>query len=283
MTAELRNTDFGRTALAYESKFITAGGRTTHYIEGGEGEPLVLVHGGGAGADCRSNWFKTMPQFENWYHVFALDLLGFGESDRPDPASFTYSQDARIEQMIGAIEALNVGPVHMVGNSMGGATTIGVAVRRPDLVRKIVLMGSGGLTAGVSPALAAVVNYDFTHEGMIKLCRALANPAFELDPAMIDYRLTMSQRPANRAAYAATMAWVKDQGGLHYEHDFIRRIEAPTLVVNGKDDQVAPLANALKFLELIDDSWGYIIPHCGHWAMLEHPEDFAGEVVRFIG
>lgn len=268
---------------AYESKFVTAGGRTTHYIEGGSGAPLVLVHGGGAGADCRSNWFKTMPRFEQHYHTFALDLLGFGDSDRPDPASFAYTQDARIEQMIGAIEALNVGPVHMVGNSMGGATTIGVAVRRPDLVRKIVLMGSGGLTAAVSPALLPVVNYDFTYDGMIKLCRALANPNFELDPAMIDYRLTMSQRPANRAAYGATMAWVKEQGGLHYDHDFIRRVAAPTLVVNGKDDLVAPLANALKFLELIDDSWGYFMPHCGHWAMLEYPDDFAGEVIRFLG
>ena len=266
-----------------ESKFLDAGGLAAHYIEAGTGEPLVLVHGGGAGADCRSNWFATLPLFAERFHVYALDLLGFGQSARPDPATFAYTQDARIAHMIAAIEALHVGPVHIVGNSMGGATTIGVAVTRPDLVRKVVLMGSGGLTSGpMSPSLGAVVNYDFTRDGMIKLCRALANPDFELDPAMIDYRLERSLEPATRAAYSATMGWVKQQGGLHYEHDFIRRIAAPTLVVNGKDDKVAPLANALTFLELIDNSWGYIVPHCGHWAMLEYPDDFASEVTRFL-
>jgi 2-hydroxy-6-oxo-6-(2'-aminophenyl)hexa-2,4-dienoate hydrolase len=267
----------------YESKAVDAGGLATHYIEAGSGDPVVLLHGGGAGADCRSNWFKTMPQFADRFHVFAIDLLGFGHTARPDPSSFAYTQDARIDHIVAAIEALRVGPVHLVGNSMGGATTIGVAVKRPDLVRKVVLMGSGGLTSGpMNPSLLAVVNYDFTREGMVKLCRALANPAFDIDPAMIEYRLNLSTDPATRTAYSATMAWVKQQGGLHYEHEFIRRIQAPTLVVNGKDDKVAPLSNALTFLELIANSWGYIIPHCGHWAMLEYPDDFASEVTRFL-
>jgi 2-hydroxy-6-oxo-6-(2'-aminophenyl)hexa-2,4-dienoate hydrolase len=282
-TTDDRATAFGRAALQYESKFLNAGGLSTHYIDAGKGEPVVLLHGGGAGADCRSNWFKTIPQFANRFHVYAVDLLGFGHSARPDPASFAYTQDARIDHLIAAIEALDVGPVHMVGNSMGGATTIGVAVKRPDLVKKVVLMGSGGLTSGpMSPALGAIVNYDFTRDGMVKVCQALANPTFDIDPAMVDYRLQLSIEPATRAAYSATMGWVKSQGGLHYEHDFIRRIQAPTLVVNGKDDKVVPLSNALTFLELIDNSWAYIIPHCGHWAMLEYPDDFAGAVTRFL-
>ena len=78
------------------------------------------------------------------------------------------------------------------------------------------------------------------------------------------------------------MGWVKEQKGLHYEHDFIAKMKCPTLVVNGKDDQVVPFSNAVKFLELIDNSWGYVIPHCGHWAMLEYPADFASATTRFL-
>jgi 2-hydroxy-6-oxo-6-(2'-aminophenyl)hexa-2,4-dienoate hydrolase len=78
------------------------------------------------------------------------------------------------------------------------------------------------------------------------------------------------------------MQWIRDQGGLYYEDDYIRRITAPTLIVNGKLDKVVPLANAYKFLELIGPSWGYIMPDCGHWAMIEHPVDFARTTAAFI-
>lgn len=283
MSTTSQTSAFTHAAQQYPSKYVTANGRKTHYIEAGSGEPVVLLHGGGAGADCRSNWYKTIPQFAKTFHVYAIDLLGFGHTDRPDPAECAYTQDARNDHMVATIEALGVGAVNMVGNSMGGATTIGVAVKRPDLVKKAVLMGSAGIDSGpMSPALGAIVNYDFTREGMVKVCQALANASFDIDPAMVDYRLGLSTEPATRAAYSATMGWVKQQGGLHYEHDFISRVKAKCLVVNGKDDKVVPLSNALTFLRLIEDSWGYIIPHCGHWAMLEYPDDFAGEVTRFL-
>ena len=109
----------------------------------------------GAGADSLSNWFSCIPEFAKGFHVIAVDLLGFGGTGKPDPAKFTYSQDARNDHMTAFIEALKLGPVNMIGNSMGGATTIGVCVKRPDLVKKAVLMGSAGLSGEMSPALLA--------------------------------------------------------------------------------------------------------------------------------
>jgi 2-hydroxy-6-oxo-6-(2'-aminophenyl)hexa-2,4-dienoate hydrolase len=237
----------------------------------------------------------------DWWERFGVDHLGLQLASREpgkrltfrmddhaqrvivEPGAFAYTQDARNDHMVAVIEALGVGPVNMVGNSMGGATTIGVAVNRPDLLKKAVLMGAAGIKSGeMSPALASIVNYDFTREGMVEVCQALANATFEIDPDMVEYRLELSLDPATCAAYSATMGWVKEQGGLHYEHDFIRQVKIPCLVVNGKDDKVVPLSNALKFLELIDNSWGYIIPHCGHWEMLEYPAHFAGEVTLFL-
>jgi len=60
------------------------------------------------------------------------------------------------------------------------------------------------------------------------------------------------------------------------------RVSRPALVVNGKLDQVVPLASAYRLLELLERSWGYIIPNCGHWAMIEHPEDFGAATTRFL-
>jgi 2-hydroxy-6-oxo-6-(2'-aminophenyl)hexa-2,4-dienoate hydrolase len=266
----------------FESRYVDANGVKTHYLEAGKGPPLILLHGGGAGADSYSNWYSSIPEYAKSFHVIAADLLGFGKTGKPDPASFTYSQDARNDHMVAFVEALKLGPVNMIGNSMGGATTIGVCVKRPDLVKKAVLMGSAGLKGDMSQALLPIVNYNFTREGMVTVCRTLANKRFEIDEDMVEYRFQNSIDPATKAGYSATMGWVKQQGGLFYDEDFVRKVSTPCLVVNGKEDLVVPLPKAIRFLELIEKSWGYIIPNCGHWAMLEYPKDFTSETIRFL-
>lgn len=267
---------------AYAKKFVDVDGIRTCYLEAGEGDPLVLIHGGGAGANSYGNWFATIPMFALHFRTIAVDMLGFGDTDKPDEAGFEYSQQARNRHVAGFIRALGLSGASLVGNSMGGATAIGVAVDQPDLVDKLILMGSAGLNAEITPALQPVLNYDFTREGMIRLIKVLANPDFPITDEMVTYRWQNSVDPAAMRAYKATMQWVRQQGGLFYAEDYIARVSQPTLVVNGKLDQVVTLEQAGRFLELIDNSWGYIMPHCGHWAMIEYPDDFSAAVTSFI-
>lgn len=266
----------------YASRTVDAGGVGTHYLEAGTGEPLVLIHGGGAGADGLGNWRSTIPVFSRTFRVLALDMVGFGGSGKPDPSKFEYSQAARVKHLRDFLDALKIERASFIGNSMGGCTALGLAVESPERVNRLVLMGSAGLTTTLHADLMPVINYDFTREGMVKLIRALTNPQFHPDPELVDYRLKKSLEPDCRAAYGATMKWIKEQGGLFYAPEFIARVACPTLVVNGKDDKVVPVANAYRFLELIPDSWGYIIPHCGHWAMMERPRDFAAACLAFF-
>lgn len=152
----------------------------------------------------------------------------------------------------------------------------------PELVDKLILMGSAGLNGEITPALMPVLNYDFTKEGMVKLIKTLANDKFEITQEMVDYRWGNSVKPGTREAHGNTMGWVRKQGGLFYSEEYIARVKHKTLVVNGKDGLVVPLAMAYRFLELIENPWGYIVPHCGHWTMIEHPEDFSAAVTSFI-
>jgi len=261
-------------------RYIDANGTRTRYLESGSGTPVILIHGGGAGADSYGNWRRVIPLLAAHHRVIAVDMIGFGRTAKPEGA---YSQDLRIDHLTAFVEAVALGgPAVLVGNSMGGATALGVSVRRPDLVRALVLMGSAGLNVEISKELLPIVNYDFTREGMTRLIRALTNDRFEIDEDLVSYRFALAAEADTRRAYAATMGWIKEQGGLFYDEGFIRRVGVPTLVVNGKDDKVVPLASAFRFLQLIDDSWGYIIPHCGHWAMIEHPESFAEATLSFI-
>lgn len=266
----------------FDEARVTTLGYETHFLRAGAGDPLVLVHGGGAGADSLGNWQTCLPLFARDFEVFAPDMVGFGRSDCPDPTTFTYDGDARIDQLVAFVEALSLGPVSLVGNSMGGAASLGVAMKRPDLVSNLVLMGSAGLNRGVSPALVPVVHYDFTLEGMRRLVAALANPEFLPSDDMLQYRYALSVEPQVRAAYEAITAWVREQGGIYYEEDVIAKVKTRTLVFNGKDDLVIPMAEAYRFLELLDNSTGYFLPHCRHWAMIEYPRVFVSVVREFL-
>ncbi|MDX9717814.1 MAG: alpha/beta hydrolase [Thauera sp.] len=263
-------------------KFVRTGTFNTSYFEAGSGEPVVLIHGGGAGADSLGNWKICFPLFAKRMHTFAMDMVGFGQSDTPDPAVFSYTQDARNDQAIAFIEAIGRGPVHIVGNSMGGATALGVAMKRPDLAKSIVLMGSGGLNHELSAALAPVVNYDYTLEGMRKIVAVLANPDMKMSEELLKYRYELSVDEGRKAAYRATMGWVKSNGGLHYQEEDIARVKTRCLVFGGKDDLVIPMKENFRFLELLENSTGHFIPHCRHWAMMEYPELFTRVVVDFL-
>jgi 2-hydroxy-6-oxo-6-(2'-aminophenyl)hexa-2,4-dienoate hydrolase len=248
----------------FSSHYVDAGGIRTHYLDEGSGPALILLHGGGAGADGCGNWQATIPAFARHFRTLAVDMVGFGKSDAPDPARFEYSQAARVAHLRDFMGALDLPSSLLVGNSMGGATALGLAAEVPAMVDKLILMGSAGLNTEIHADLLPVINYDFTREGMIALIRALVNKAFVIDDALVDYRYINSLETEKRRAYGAIMQWIRAAGGLFYEPGVISRVNCPTLIVSGKNDKVVPLANAYRFLQLIDRSWGYIIPDCGH-------------------
>ena len=264
------------------SRYIDANGINTHYYEAGAGEALILLHGGGAGADSFGNWRGCLAGFAEHYHVHAVDMVGFGFTDKPAPEDYPYTQQARNEHIIAVIETLGLSSVNLIGNSMGGCTSMGVAVERPDLVNKLVLMGSAGVRAPITDELKAIMNYDYTTAGMVRIIRGLTNPGFVFDDELVNYRHGLSIREDTKQAYNAVMGWIRGQGGLYYEDEYMARVNHKTLVVNGKLDKVVPLGCAYRLLELIEHSWGYIIPGCGHWAMIEKPEEFTAASLSFL-
>lgn len=258
------------------SQFISIKGVKTHYLEAGEGDPLVLIHGGGSGADARGNWMSCIPEYAKRFRVIAVDMPGFGKSEKPDPANYSYGQSNRNAHMTAFIEAIADGaPVYLIGNSMGGATALGVTIARPDLVRKLVLMGAAGLDiSNPDPApRKALGAYDYTPEGMRRLVAVLAGPNFRIDDELINYRHQLTLQPGSREAMGAIQEHMKADP-MTYSREAIASVQTPTLVVGGKLDQIAVLARTYGYLELIPNSWGFVFPHTGHWVMMEAPREF---------
>jgi 2-hydroxy-6-oxo-6-(2'-aminophenyl)hexa-2,4-dienoate hydrolase len=266
-----------------KENFVDAGGIKTHYLEEGRGPTVILIHGGGAGADAWGNWRGCVPLLAEHSHVIAVDMLGFGKTDKPDPAKFVYSQDARTRHIASFIEALKVGKVNLVGNSMGGMTSLGVAMTRPELVEKLVLMGAAGIKAPLNEALRVIMGYSPNRENMEKLIKALTNDDFKVDPELVEYRLKLTMDPATSAAYGGMQKWIGEQGGLFYPNEQdIAKVKHKTLIVGGKNDKVVPPESNWRFSQLLENSWLHLIPHCGHWAMIERPAEFSAVTGWFL-
>jgi 2-hydroxy-6-oxo-6-(2'-aminophenyl)hexa-2,4-dienoate hydrolase len=265
------------------SQFVDTNGIRTHYLEAGEGPVLVLMHGGGAGADAYGNWRDCMRILAKRFRVVAPDMVGFGRSDKPSPEVYTYDQPGRNRQLVSFLDALSIDKAFLIGNSMGGATCIGATLERPERVERLVLMGSAGLPIPdrPSPQLLPNLNYDFTMDGMRRLIAGLTAAGYEPPEELVKYRYERTLQPGARAALAAVNAETR-KGTLNYQEDVLRQIRHPVLIVNGKEDGISTLARAFRFLELFANSWGYIIPRCGHWAMIEHTDDFCATVERFL-
>lgn len=263
-------------------RYVQVGDVRTHYWEGGDGAPVVLLHGGGAGADAFGNWQGCLPLFTPAFRPIALDMVGFGRTVAGDPG-FEYSQDARVEHLEGFLDELGLDQVAIVGNSMGGATALGLAMRSPTRVRGLVLMGSAGLTHEFSAELQTIIEYrEPDRDGMRRIVGALTHASFDPDERLVDYRYRLTLEESVMSAYRATMGWIREVGGLFYDEEAIAEVQVPTLVVSGREDAVVPMPLSVRLHELLENSWLYVIPKCGHWAMIEHPLDFSTVTTRFL-
>ncbi|WP_082697450.1 alpha/beta fold hydrolase [Mycolicibacterium novocastrense] len=265
-------------------QFIDVDGVSTHYWEAGQGHPVVLVHGGGAGADAVGNWRSTWSAFSENFWTIAHDMIGYGATISEDK-DFVYSADARIEHLHGFLVAKGIDKANLVGNSMGGATALGVAMRYPERVNTLTLMGSAGLnylSAQIPASQLAVLNYtEPDREKMRELIGALTHD-FVPSEEILEYRYRLTQNENVMRAYNSAMTWAREAGGLHFDESDIAKVQTPTLVLSGREDPVVPLEQSLKFHQLIPNSTLYSLPHCGHWAMIEYPTEFCDIVTRFI-
>jgi 2-hydroxymuconate-semialdehyde hydrolase len=263
--------------------FIEAGGYQTHYHEAGSGDTVLFIHGSGPGVSAWANWRLMLPVFARQYNVLALDMLGFGLSDRPD--GMTYGKDAWVAHVIAFLEAKGVTNCHVVGNSMGGALAIALAVQRPDLVDQMVLMGSTGLPFPITPGLDAVWGYTPSREAM----RDLIENYFAYDRSiatdnLVDLRYNASIQPGFQESYGSMFPPPRQNGvdDLATPPEDIAAIASPVLLIHGREDRVIPLAVSYELFALIPDAQLHVFGQCGHWTQIERTAAFNALVLTFL-
>jgi pimeloyl-ACP methyl ester carboxylesterase len=272
-------TALGRAAGGLSRHSVRAGDDTIPYLDGGRGEPLVLVHGFGADKD---NFARIAPFLKRHARVLAPDLPGFGEAGRDPRASYRIAD--QVERLHAFVEALALGPVHLGGSSMGGFIVAEFAARYPALVRSLWLIDA----AGVAECAETPMLRQYLASGEIPLL-------VRDDAAFATLLGAVMQRPAflPHSLYTTLARRAVADHELHVRifreiavesptlEPRLAAITAPTLIVWGEEDQVLSPGAAAAFGRGIAGSEVVIMAGIGHLPMLERPRASARDYLRF--
>jgi 4,5:9,10-diseco-3-hydroxy-5,9,17-trioxoandrosta-1(10),2-diene-4-oate hydrolase len=274
------------------SRFGQAGpGLKLHYHEAGQGDPVVLLHGGGPGASAWSNFGRNLPAFAESYRTLLVDQPGFGYSDKPEITGqfFTFSADA----LLGLLDSLGIERVHLVGNSLGGGTAVRFALRHPDRAGRLVLMAPGGLGVNVfspDPTEGVKKLYQFaappgpSKEKLAEFLRTLVFDKSLVTDELVEERYRVAADPDSLRAMASmgasfTRPETFEEGMLWRE---AYRLRQRVLLVWGREDRVNPLDGALLALKMIPRAQLHVFGRCGHWAQLEQFDAFNRLTLDFL-
>lgn len=263
---------------------IDADGIATNYHDMGEGDatPVLLLHGSGPGVTAWANWRFNLPVLAQSRRVVAPDMVGFGYTERPEGVQ--YNLDNWVQHGIDFLNALGLHQVDVVGNSYGGALALAIAIRHPDRVRRLVLMGAAGVDFELTPGLDAVWGYTPSLEHMRELIKTFAFNQNLVSDELAELRYRASVRPGYQEAFSAMFPaprqrWVD---ALASPEAAIRAVQQETLIIHGRDDVIVPPVTSEKLFKHIDRAQLHVFGRCGHWTQIEHADRFNTLVANFL-
>lgn len=261
---------------------IVANGLATNYHDVGSGDPVLMIHGSGPGVTAFANWRLSMPVLAQSFRVIAPDMAGFGYTERPEGAQ--YSMDNWVSHALGLLDALNIERAHIVGNSFGGGLALALAIRAPERVNRMVLMGAAGTPFKLTQGLDDVWGYTPSFENMRKMMDIFAYDRSLVSDELAQLRYEASIRPGYQEAFssmfpAPRQRWVD---ALASPEEALRALPHDTLIIHGREDKVIPLSASLKLFELLKKSQLHVFGQCGHWTQIEHAQRFVKLVSDFF-
>lgn len=261
---------------------VTAGGIGTNYHDIGHGSNVMLIHGSGPGVSAWANWRLTLPELAKHHRVIAPDMVGFGFSERP--ANLKYTMDTWVAQLVGLLDVLEIEKTSLIGNSFGGALALCMAIRYPERINKLVLMGSVGVPFTLTEGLDSVWGYKPSLAAMKSLLDIFAYDRSLVTDELAELRYKASVRPGFQESFSAMFPsprqrWVDAMAS---DLDDIQSLSHSTLIVHGRDDAVIPLQNSYDLHQYIRRSELHVFGQCGHWTQIEHARRFNKLVNDFL-
>jgi 2-hydroxymuconate-semialdehyde hydrolase len=261
---------------------IDIDGVATNYHDNGRGSPIMLIHGSGPGVTAWANWRLTLPVLAQKRRVIAPDMLGFGYTERP--ADNHYSMQRWLKHLLGLMDKLQLERVDLIGNSFGGALALAFAIAHPERVRRLVLMGSVGVSFPLTDGLDRVWGYTPSAATMRELISLFSWNQLLVNDDLAELRYRASIQPGFQEAFAAMFPTPRQQwvDALASSEEDIRALPHQTLLIHGRDDQIIPLQTSLTMASWIAKSQLHVFGQCGHWTQIEQADRFTQLVDNFF-
>ncbi len=280
-------------------QYVSVNGIRTRYFEAGEGEPLLLIHGGSYGSYYNAeDWELNFDQFAARFHVVAFDKIGTGFTDNP-PIDDGYVIGASVTHTYDLIQTLGLGRVHLLGHSRGGYTATRLTLEHPEVVDTLVIIDSSSLVTPPNP------QYDVWEREALRIpdpheryrYLVTANSFGDrhitqryLDVAVEIERLEKTQVAKEKLAAGLDQQFKTDLVARQAEtHEWIRsgRLRCPTLIVWAYNDPSATMERCgIPCMNLImpsvPRSETHILNEAGHMCFREQPEAFNHAVIDFV-
>ncbi len=248
---------------------------------GTTGPTVIFLQGSGPGASGWMNFRYNAQHFvDQGFRVIIPDLPGFGDSDKPD---LDYTLDFFVECVVAFMDQIDIGPASFVGNSLGGAISLGVALAHPERTEKLILMGCGGLEDievyfGTMKGIQAMTKVplgspEFTPEYLKDVLKLIV-----FDPKHITNELIEERFRILETQNASVFGRMK----IPNLSNRLNEIKTPVLGFWGANDQFCPLSGAATLVQGCSNAKMITLSQCGHWVMIEHPELFNQECTNFL-
>ena len=266
-----------------EGRYVTlANGHRIHLLDQGQGAAVVFLHGSGNGACGYSNFKGNFPEVVRaGYRAVLPDLIGFGYSDKPAEAQYTL--DFFVECLEQTLDAAGVDRATVVGNSLGGAIALGLALAHPSRVERLVLMAPGGLNDLpdylAMPGMASMFAlYGSGQAPSEERMRQFFREAFVVDPAAVTDDLVHERAELAKLQIPQVMKTLK----VPNLTERLGEIDCPALSLWGMNEKMMPESGILRLAKGLRNGRMVLVPNCGHWVMIEHRDLFNRMLLDFL-
>lgn len=264
-----------------DATYLEVEGTRVRYVDVGEGPPVVLLHGF---ASSIENWLTVMPKLVQDHRVIAIDLRGFGWTDRPVA---DYSPAAQAKLLKAVLDERKVNKVSIVAHSWGSSVALAFALEYPAQVDRLALydawvydsqlpsMFHMARAKGLGEVLFGLFYSERYDE---RLTLGFYNPDV-VSQALVDDVERAFDRPGTRAAALETVRGMRfeDMEGKY------KSITAPTLLLWGREDLVTPVSIGEKLVRQLPNARLNVYPRCGHFPMLEAISESTRDLGAFLG
>ncbi len=262
---------------------VDAGEQRFAYLEGGRGEPLVLLHGFGANKD---NWTRFGRHLTSHFWVIAPDLIGFGESS--PAANGDYSIRMQAERVRTFVRALGVGSFHLGGSSMGGYIAGVYAAAYPHEVKSLLLIAPGGVASGepsemhrrleAGETIPLVAANEKEYDRLLDFV-FVERPFIPGPMKHVLVKEAVDHRPQN------LRIWDQMHRSLEAAplEKTVEDLAVPTLVVWGAQDRVLHVSGGEVLATVMPNARSVVMTAVGHLPMIEKPAETAGLYLQFRG